>query len=288
SVCIETTFSGATVPADGKASVIIRYHTRKEQSEFAEGYSIQTDDPNRPLVQLRIEGNVVNAIEVIPTSLTLPSVSTKVDTSSEIEIYSFVQQPLQIESVEIIDAETAHFYDVQVEPMSAEMVTKKQNARSGVVVRLTVKKGLPFGPFQQLIRLETNIEETGELEISVRGNVQDDILILLADNNILNLKVVDQAEGVKKKFFLTAHSVDRETFEVRVDEVFPKELLKVKLTPPDKDSKSFRFVFEVSVEPGAEPATHLGGRHGEVGRIVIGTNHPDHKQITIKVPFAVK
>ena len=287
-LCVETSFSGATVAPGDKTTIIVRYHTRKDKTEFAEGFSIQSDDPNRPIVQLRIEGIVVHAIQVVPTSIALPSISTKQDNHNEVKIYSFVQQPIQIESAESIHEEYKEFYDVKFDPMPAEMVAKKQNARSGALVRITVKKGMPFGPFQQLIRLKTNLEETGELEIVVRGNVQDDIIILLADNNILNLKVIESENGIKKKFFLTANSVDRDTFDVKVEEVFPANILKVKMTAPNKESKSFRFVFEVSVPPGANRATHLGGQHGEVGRIVIATNHPDHQQITIKVPFAVK
>jgi hypothetical protein len=44
----------------------------------------------------------------------------------------------------------------------------------------------------------------------------------------------------------------------------------------------------IRIPPGSEPTTHLGAEQGEAGRITFQTNHPQLREITIQVRFAVR
>jgi len=48
------------------------------------------------------------------------------------------------------------------------------------------------------------------------------------------------------------------------------------------------YELKIEVPKGVPPMIHLGNKQGELGKIVVGTTHPDAKQVQVFVQFSVE
>jgi len=151
-----------------------------DQSDFRQTASIVTNDLNEGRVELGVSGRVTTRYEVVPPQLILSKVSATETRRAEVRIFAFFSDSLEVVSHEFADAETASFFEAKILPISPEQLAERK-AKSGCSVEVTVKPGLPLGPFRQTIRLQIRLsgtEETPTIRVPIAGIIDSDISLV--------------------------------------------------------------------------------------------------------------
>ena len=123
------------------------------------------------------------------------------------------------------------FFRVDCSPLGIDELRRKEGATSGVLVRVTVKPGLPLGRFQERILLSTNLEEYSQVELPVFGSVGEISLVgagWSSETGILDLGSVDPQKGIERELIVLARGKDAKDMTLKVASVEP-DFLKAKL-----------------------------------------------------------
>ncbi len=257
--------------------------------------TVLTSDPEQPRVTLTVSGRITQSVRVVPRELVFSQVAVGEPASGEVQLFCNLEQPLEVLSWEFSEEEKAPFFEVNVEPLPEEELATEPEAQSGVRVGVTLKPGLPQGAFQQTIRLKTNLDETPEVSIPVRGNLAGDISIVaigpgwMAEHNLLSLGTVDARKGVRRQLLLVVRGRYRDEVAFEPVEVFPSWLqVTVGETTPIGGGTVNQTPIWIAIPEGAPPAAHLGSEQGRMGEVRLATNHPKTPELRIRLRFAVE
>ncbi len=175
-----------------------------DQSDFRQHALIVTNDLNEPRIELGISGRVTTRYEVVPASLVLSKISATETRRAEVRIFAFFSDSLEVVSHDFAEGETASFFEAKILPISPEQLAEHK-AKSGCSVELTVKPGLPLGPFRQTIRLQIRLsgtEETPTIRVPIAGIIDSDISLVgpgwNADAGRLAIGDVKISEGQRR------------------------------------------------------------------------------------------
>ena len=272
--------------------VTVDYHAAIPNGPFRQTAIILTNDRARPRVELTVQGRVTSSFRAMPEELALSTFSAGEAKSGEFRLLSYVSDNFAVVSHEMLDAETADHYSVETTPLAAADLPDPE-AKSGCLVKVTVKPGLPLGPLQQKIRLVTNQKQTDGIEVPVHGTVASDISILGKDWNaeqaVLVLGDVKSSEGAVRNLTIWARGPYRHETKFSVGKNSDPGL-HVTLGEPQVISSgvSVRVPLRIEVPRGAASVNHLGTQLGKLARVTIETTHPDAKTLPVYVQYAVE
>lgn len=260
---------------------------------FRQSATLNTNDPARPSVSLTITGKVLSAYRVNPDELVFSNHSVTDSPTAELQIFSYHGTGLAVSEHELTDKETAGNFGLEIKPMPADVLAKDPDAKSGVVVKVAVKPGLPLGPIRQKIRLRLNLPESPVVEVPIEGNVISDLQVIgrenwNADHSVLNFGPVSSHDGAKAELFLHARGPHRHELKPKVREVTP-DWLKVSIGQATDlgGGELVRVPITVEIPAGSPAGLHLGEPQGELGEVLIETGHPEAKLVRWRVRFAV-
>jgi hypothetical protein len=170
---------------------------------------------------------------------------------------------------------------------------EEPGATNGFLVKVTLKPGLPQGPFRQTILVQTGLPDSPTVEIPVKGTVTSDIMVVgpgwKDELGLLDFAIVASQEGAERRLFLIVRGPHRGEVDFELAEVSPK-LLRVELGPTKEINNGLvrQTPIWIRIPQGTRPANHLGGEQGELGTILLKTGHPKAPLLRIRVRFAVK
>ena len=142
---------------------------------------------------------------------------------------------------EFEEADTADRFAIEFEPLPEEEVQKEKGAKCGVLGKLMIKSGLPLGPINQTIRIQTRVDVEKDITIHmpIRGNVMSDIMIASApkfepSRSLVNFGPLKRNESAKIALQVYVKGDYRHDTKFSVGEVDPPEYLKVDIGPPQE------------------------------------------------------
>ncbi len=260
---------------------------------FRQSAVLNTNDPLRPSVSFTITGRVLSAYRISPEEIVFSSIAATDSPSADLQIFSYQGPGLAVTEHDLTDAETADSFSVAIKPMPADVLASEPDAKSGVVVKVGVKPGLPLGPIRQKIRLRLNLAESPVVEVPIEGSVTSDLQVIGRDNwnanqGVLNFGPVNRREGAKAELFLHARGPHRHELKPKVRQVDP-DWLKVTIGQAQDlaGGELVRVPITVEIPSGAPAGLHLGFQQGELGDVLIETGDPDAKLVRLQVRFAV-
>jgi hypothetical protein len=260
---------------------------------FRQSANLNTNDPLRSNVSFTITGKVLSSYRFSPDDLDFSNLSAAASPTVDLHLFSYQGSGLAVLSHELVEAGTADNFDVQIKPMPADVLATDPDAKSGIVVQVKVKPGLPLGLIRQKIRLRLNLPDNPVVEVPVEANVVSDMQVIGRDDwdamrGALNLGTFPSREGAKTELFLLARGPHRHELKPKVHEVTP-DYLKVTIgkVTDMAGGESVRIPLTVAIPPGAPAGVHLGNQQGELGDILIDTGDPDAKMVHLRVRFAV-
>jgi uncharacterized protein DUF1573 len=259
---------------------------------FRHSATIKSNDPRRGYITLSIEGRVTRSHKVAPGELVFNSISVGDGAAADLYVYSFEDGPFHITRQEFRDKSTERFFELKVEEMSAEQVAKEEGAKSGKIVHLTLKPGLPLGKLEQRIRLTLDLPSEPMVEIPIDGRVVGDISIVGQrnwddDHDLLALGTIEYGKGKQSSgMYLLVKGEHRDEVKMTVQSITP-EFLKIHFDKPESlpDQPLVKIPFTIEVPPDAPPGEYTVGR--SIGKIELETGHPTTPRLKMYVNFSV-
>jgi hypothetical protein len=280
------------VAPGGETTVSIQWTGKGAGGPFRQQATVLTNDPRRPEIAFVIEGTVVPTWRAVPDLITLPKLSTKSDAVVTTTVYTFGDEPPQVDSLAAIDDRTKSFFTISSAPLSAAELAQEPEATGGFTVSVALKPGLPIGPLRQTVRIVFRIPEEITAEIPIEGSVAGDISFAGqkwdAARQRLILGQVSSRAGLTTSLFITARGPDRELVKPVVEEVVPSSLVvEVGAAEPIGSGAVLRIPLTVVIPPGSPTANHLGSEQAPSGRIVLATGLPDSPTVSLPVSVVI-
>ena len=269
----------------------VEWTAREYLGPFEQIATIQTNDPQRPEIKLKIKGWTTTKLKFMPDELIFGQISAGREVASKVNLFVKVNDPVKILGVECAEPVSAEFFDVSYTPLSEGVLKTEINAKGGYSITVKLKPGLPQGAFQQTIRFRTSLST---VELPVKGVVGSDVSIIGSgwdkQKSMLTIGMVDGSKGDKRTLRLVVHGLYRKDIKFKVAETWPAEFLHAKLgkTTEINHGKATLTPLEIEIPKGLRPANHMASRQGTPGRIVLECNHPHVPKINILVQFAVE
>ena len=150
---------------------------------------------------------MLSSNRISPDEIVFTNISVTDSPKTDLNVFSYHGPDLKVTKFELTDQETAANFDISTEPMPADVLKTDADAKSGVVVHVNVKPGLPLGPIRQKIRLWLNLPDKPVIEVPVGGDVTSDIQVVGrsdwdTEHNLLSLGTVSRRDGAKSEVFL--------------------------------------------------------------------------------------
>lgn len=292
--CTKAEIEHPNVPPGGSTKVTLEWET-KTLGPFRQSATIYANDPAQRTVDLSIAGEIVASYRIEPERVVLTSVSSSKPTTATARILSYGTTNFEVVSHKLSNATIKPFFDLTLEKMSADELRQEAGAKSGCILRITVKPGLPAGAFEQRIQLHLNLPGEPEIELPVEGRVNSPIEIVSRtagweeEQGILNLGQIRSAEGAKAELSLIVREGAQENVNVKLVTAAPAPLKvtigkREQLTPTTS-----RIALTIEVPRGARPVNHLGSNEdAKLARILLDTGLPEPKQLQVLVQFLVE
>jgi hypothetical protein len=290
--CATSKLERKDVPPGGSTKVTVTWKSTEKIGHYEQTAQIVTNDPDRPTVTLTVAGRITAMAHVTPSELTFSQIAATETATAQTRLLSFLERPLRVLGREWSDPTTAKYFDVSVEPLPKEDL-QEWAAKSGALATVTVKPGMPSGPFRQTLTLRTNLEQMPRLTLSIQGTVASEIAVVGpgwdADTETLTLGVISRGVGLKHRLLLVVRGAARREVTFRVSRVAP-EFLKVGFGPRGEinDGKVVETPLLIEIPPGSPMVNRLGSEEQGLGEILLETTHPQVRSLRILVQMAIK
>ncbi len=277
------------VIAPGESGIVsLEWNGKGNLGPFTQTATIITNDPENPTVSLQIHGHMLAKTRLVPDHLVLSSVPAGQPGRASLQLFGYEDKPLEVTGYETDDHQDV---ELSFSPLPSDEVKGEEYATCGQRIDLTLKPGLPPGPFKRRIRVKTNVEGMEEIVIPVTGKVSSEISVFgpgwIDSAGVLRLGTVGDAKTVRR-LWIKVGGLHPDEIRFEVAEVQP-EFVIVRLgertTPPG--SRVAVIPIEIEIPEGSPPCNYLGPKMEKLGRIRLTTNHPTVKELDIYLRFLI-
>ncbi len=253
--CITALMEQKLVAPGESAEITVTYKAGKKLGPDSKTVTIRTNDPQRPVLNLKIYGNIISAFIPKPAYVFFNESLPHEEIKTELKI-----ERVPDYSAEIIGLETSSDH-IQAE------LEKPAEDGSAWTVHMTIDGGLPIGFFSETLFLNTNMARQPRIEVPVRGRIKGPLSVVPTH---CYFRFIDAAEGAEQRIIIENEgnkeleiletSSDREDIKIEKKTLMPgrKIMLLIQLIPP--------------VEPGSID-----------GNLYIKTNIENQKNITVPI-----
>jgi hypothetical protein len=281
----------------GKSTTVrVTWRSKSHAGPFHQSVTILTSDPTRPEILFKIKGEYFRTVYVEPDELTFSHISGSEPVTHEARIFSNVpDQPLKIDGIEFKETSDARFFGVDSVPLGVNDLPKNNGIKSGTLVRVTVKPGLPLGTFQQTIRLKTNHMDQA-VELHLIGSVGEVTLVghgWSSETGVLEIGTLDGRSATQRLLVVQVRGSNAKNMRFKVARVEP-DFLKASVGEPKVDESGLLSQTKLAIEiPEGKalgkkvPANYMGDNHGKLGEILLETTGSQPLSLLIHVRFAI-
>jgi hypothetical protein len=280
------------VQPGGSTKLNVQWRGKGDGGPFRQQASVLTNDPSRPQIAFVVEGTVVPTYKAVPTSITLPKLSTGSSEQATVTIFTFGKAQPTIDALSLTDEKTAQFYSLASATLEPAELAAEAGATGGFRITADIRPGLPIGPLRQTIKAVFRMPEEVTAEIPLEGSVSGDLALAGkawdSSREALLLGTVSSRTGAESSLFLTVKGPHRADVRPVVREIVP-DALKVVVGEgkPVGSGNVIRIPFTITIPPGSTPANHICSEQAPAGKIVLDTGHPESPTLTIPVCIAI-
>jgi hypothetical protein len=273
--------------------ITLKYKPTAIPGPYYQTATFYSNDPAQPRFTLAVRGKLISTVRAVPAELVFSRASATETTIGESRVYCYRPVPLEIREHHWSDLKIAKFFDVKLSPLGRDALDEEKDAKSGYQVNVTIKPGLPQGPFQQKILLATNIPDKPELALPIGGKICNDISIVGPgwndENDVLLIGTVKNQESYHRRVLLIVRGLQRKGVSFRVVEPVAEPLkISLEKTVELSNGKISQTPLTIEIPRGSRPVNHLGQDQKNWAKITLETTHPQIPQIHIYVQFAVE
>lgn len=293
--CTVADIGAAELQPGEETTVKVHWHTRNFHGTFHQSVTVNTSDRQHERLRFSIKGLVTGSVKATPADITSNNIPAGLGRSFDVMLHTFKPGALKIEGVEYSDKSLADHFEVHFEPMTPQQIAGETAAVGGTVARVTVKPGLPLGPIQQTITLQTNLVDKPRLDIPFKGTVVSDISIDAPgwdrDTGTLLLGTFTTNDSVERIVRIKAGGRHAKAAHFTIEEVQPEQLKATILTERETEEAGRlekHAVLRIWVPAGSRAGNFLGSETTEAGKIVLKTGDPEAPILKMTVKFAVR
>jgi hypothetical protein len=276
--------------------VRVSWRSKHHTGPFGQTVTILTTDPHRPEVVFKIKGEFFQSVYADPDELTFNQITGSDPVTKEVRVFSSLPgSPITIVGHEFTSPAQGRFFDVDSAPLPAEQLPKENGIKSGVLVHVTVKPGLPLGRFLQTIDLNTNLMDRA-VKVNVFGSVGEVTLVgpgWSSEAGVLEVGTLDGRQTAQRRLIVISRGPSAGQMKFKVARVEP-DFLKVTVGEPKLDDTGQLSQTELLIEiPDSKamgkraPADYLGRDNGRLGEILLETTTSPPHSLPIRVRFLV-
>ncbi len=296
SLCVETTFTSATVKPGEEITIPVTLNAKKPGPALTEHLELRTNDKSHAVIQFDLLAYITEAAGASLTELSFGTISTDVGGAASFQIYGFAESELEIVECKLNAQSNEEYFAWEIDEMTPEAVKAGQaHAKFGKEVKLTIKPGLPVGPLEVSFTIVARAGEEVKINLPVSGRVVGDLSLLggstfTPDKNLLSLGRVFVGEGASAKLHMMVKGEHRNDVQVSVGECDPAGYLTATIGERKsiRDGDAYLFPVVVEISKDAPAMNRLGEVGASVGTIMLHTTHPIAKQVKLYVRFAVE
>jgi len=293
--CTDASIEHAQVAPGDSTKVTMQWKPKETAGPYRQTATIRTNDRARPEVTLTVSGRINVPLRAVPAELSFGGVSADEGAAGEVRLLCYLAKPLEILGYTFSDKALGEHFALKFEPLPAAQLREEPAARSGKLMTVTVKPGLPHGQFHPRILIRTNLDSATAIDVPIRLTVLSDIDIVGPrdvwdpQTRVLSFGTVRSEEGRQRRLWLRVRGPYRQQVQLKSVVDLP-DMLKVTLGDPQpiNEGAVFRIPLIIEVPKGTSHTTHLGGEQGSFGEITIETNHPKLPKLSIHASFRVE
>jgi hypothetical protein len=292
--CTVSLLEHEEIPPGESTKVTLKWKPKDVIGPYSQVAIIFTNDLDRPKVALTVSGEIVAAVQAEPPEVVFSDMPLGRKVEADVRLWCNLSgSPLEVLDTKLADQDLAKFFQVDFRKLSREEVGKRKGAKSGVLLHVTAKPGLPQGPFEQTILLRVNQEASPAVAIPIKGKVASEITVAgpgwNPDRGWLTLGTVSRRTGDERRLLLIVRGPAAKDIKFKLGKAVP-EFLEVRFgetTLGGGGAVSHTPMF-IRVPKGCRPVGYLGPAKEQLGRVVLETNHPQVPQLPILIRFAVE
>jgi len=297
--CTVSDLERSDVSPGESTKIILTWRPTAEPGPYQQSATFLTNDPKRPRFTITITGQVTATLRVRPALVSFGRISAQETSHAEATILSYLDEPLQLGAPRFEQNDIAQYFDAAVTPLENSELNANMSAKSGYRLAVTIKPGLPHGPFKQTITLGTNNSNRKVLAVPLEGSVGSEISVVGpgwdAEHEALYLGPVKSQEGLSCRLLLVVRGPYRKEVRFKLAEPVPVPL-KITLGEPTdiNNGQLIQTPLLIEIPKGSPQASHLGVQEDgkdvpeESATIHLQTTHPDTPTLRIPVRFAVE
>jgi hypothetical protein len=290
--CTLSEVAGGEIPPGGSTTVKLEWRAESGPGPFRQSAAISTNDPTQPTITLTVDGEVTESVTINPHEVVFSNLQTTESSSATVKVYAFHADDLTFTGHTFDSTDGPQQFEVSYQPLEKDQIEDKR-AKSGMLITIRSKPGLPLGPVRQKITFNTNLEHSPTINVPLSGSVSSDISIIGPDwsmsNGVLRLGVVESRVGAERTLKLVTRGPHSKTIEFKVVSQTPA-FLQVSLGERKEMATGAvsQTPITIKVPKGSPAANHSGSEVGKAGVIKLETNHPDVQEVRLQVQFVVE
>jgi hypothetical protein len=298
-----TTCSACTIAALDKtelgsgdtSNVVVEYKPGSFSRDFRQTATVLSNDPEHPRVELTVSGKLSVKLRRDPETFEFGNVAAGEGAKAELRLFYMLPGELRITDHAFVGDAPAENFSLDVRPIESDKLAEK-GASSGALLVLSLKPGLPLGPFSQTIRLTLDTgegTESFEYNVGAFGTIVSDLTIVgpgwLAKDGVLTLGAVPRDEGLTRALRILVRGDHRQQVRFEMVSVDPPQV-QVTLGEPSPLNESVEQTpLEVMVPPGLPPILRTGSPQSPYGEILLKVdNHPHVKELKLRLKLTVE
>ncbi|WP_437193733.1 DUF1573 domain-containing protein [Planctomicrobium sp. SH527] len=271
------------IPPGGQTVIHLAW-TPKDIGEFSQSATIYSNDPTMAEINLGVSGEMFPEIIVTPTTgWNLGPFSNSNDIPLVGSLESSVIEKFAITKIEVPDDKVK----LEAIPYSAEEL-EQRGLRVGYHLKGHLKGIEAPTTVKESVVIHTDLEKHPKFELEVTGTRTGALTIIgpnwFAGGPLIELGSIEQGKGKEVKFTVMISPGDEELklTEVTADPGYVTARLKPEQT--GKELARERYSLFVSVPPNSPKGIWTSSNPG---KLVLKTNHPNVKELEIKLHLNV-
>ncbi len=277
------------IPPGETGDIFFEWFAKEYQAEYRQTATIQTNDPSNQVLLLSVVGRVTESIIALPQNLVLGDATVDDARKATLTVYAFRDPHLQIGRMEWIGSELSDSFEANWSVASKQRLANASGALSACDVSVQLRPGMPYGSFNETLRLHLSASPN-VLDVSVTGRIVSDIAVVGAGyserRGIAEVGIVKQKVVRKIPLLLLVKGPHRQSVSVEKLDTEPADALDVKVGEPTTYETVVKIPITIFVPPGA-PIGAYRSSEDKAGRVVLKTTHPSISEVDFKVSFAV-
>ncbi|WP_153555910.1 DUF1573 domain-containing protein [Roseimaritima sediminicola] len=296
--------------APGESTTVhMTWEAKTDGKRFQQTATVSTTDPYQGELQLRIIGDIVDALSARPRNWIAGEVSGDTPLELTNTIYNRFEFDVRFKEARWLDqirGDVDVQVDVQPVPVDAETANEFPDTRQAFEVRLRVGAGMPPGLFNYTAILEFEPVDPGvEVEderarltmaMGLEGRVVED-LTLTGGARLTGrdqgryeytMPAVDQGEAVEQSLLLLLRGPHREGATLRIAQSEPAEVLVAELGEPKIKENLTMVAVKLKIPSDAPPMQRDGRDKDDYGIVRIEADNEQIEPLVLRVKFHVR